>query len=345
MHYGATSQDILDTAGALISTRACALIDESLVETLGALARMAADHLDTLTTGRTLMRQAAPITFGFKVAGWISALVEAGFNLRSAVAALSASLGGAVGTLAAVGESGPELQERFAEKLGLAAPAISWHTNRVRVATLGSALAILAGAAGKVAGDIILLSQDELGEVAEGAPGGSSAMPHKRNAAGAVRVVAAARQCAGLASVLTNAMVQENERAAGDWQAEWQPLSDLLTLAGGAMHTLSEVIAGLRVDEARMGANLELTGGALMAERLYYVLGTAMGRDAAQAALSRAASHPAGFAAGLRLEAEVVKVLGQETLAELLEPSGYLGANQVYIRRAITMAQIYEKER
>ncbi|MDA8117309.1 MAG: lyase family protein [Actinomycetota bacterium] len=345
VHYGATSQDILDTAGALISTRACSLIDGHLVETLRALARMAADHLDTLTAGRTLMRQAAPTTFGLKAAGWISALVEAGFNLRSAVAALSASLGGAVGTLAAAGESGPELQERFADKLGLAAPALSWHTNRVRVATLGSALAILAGAAGKVAGDIILLSQDELGEVAEGAPGGSSAMPHKRNAAGAVRVVASARQCAGLASVLTNAMVQENERAAGGWQAEWQPLSDLLALTGGAVHALGEVIAGLRVDTARMAANLELSRGALMAERLSHVLGAVMGRDAAQAAISQAAAHPGGFAAGLRVQAEVVKALGEDTLAELLVPSGYLGASQVYTRRAITMARIYEKER
>ncbi|MDA8386191.1 MAG: lyase family protein, partial [Actinomycetota bacterium] len=264
---------------------------------------------------------------------------------RSSTAALSASLGGAAGTLAAWGERGPELQEHFADRLGLATPAMSWHTNRVRVATLGSSLAILAGAAAKVATDVIILSQDELAEVAEGVPGGSSAMPNKHNPAGAIRVVAAARQCVGLASTLTSSMVQENERAAGAWQAEWQALSDLLALAGGAVATLGEVAEGLRVDKVRIRANLDLTKGALLAERANYALIAALGRDAAQAALARAAAHSAGFAQGLREDEEVLGALGEVTIAELLQPSGYLGASTLYTRRALAMAQIYEKER
>lgn len=345
VHYGATSQDILDTAAALIATRACALVDDYLIRLLRALARMAADHVETPMAGRTLMQQAAPTTFGMKAAAWIAALVEAGFNLRSSVAALSASLGGAVGTLAAAGERGPELQESFADKLGLATPAISWHTNRVRVATLGSALAILAGAAAKVATDVILMAQDEVAEVAEGAPGASSSMPNKRNPAGAVRVVAAARQCVGLASTLTSSMAQEHERAAGAWQAEWQPLSDLLALAGGAVATLAEVAEGLRLDESRMAAGLEVTKGALMTERASYALSAVLGRDAAQATLARAAAHTDGFAEGLRSDAEALGALGAKAIAELLEPSGHLGASRIYTRRALTMAQIYEKER
>ena len=308
VHFGATSQDILDTAAALIATRACTLVDDYLI---------------------ALLR----------------ALVEAGFNLRSSTAALSASLGGAAGTLAAWGERGPELQEHFADRLGLATPAMSWHTNRVRVATLGSSLAILAGAAAKVATDVIILSQDELAEVAEGVPGGSSAMPNKHNPAGAIRVVAAARQCVGLASTLTSSMVQENERAAGAWQAEWQALSDLLALAGGAVAALGEVAEGLRVDKVRIRANLDLTKGALLAERANYALIAALGRDAAQAALARAAAHSAGFAQGLREDEEVLGALGEVTIAELLQPSGYLGASTLYTRRALAMAQIYEKER
>ena len=345
VHFGATSQDILDTAAALIATRACTLVDDYLIALLRALARIAAEHAETPMAGRTLMQHAVPTTFGVKVAGWISALVEAGFNLRSSTAALSASLGGAAGTLAAWGERGPELQEHFADRLGLATPAMSWHTNRVRVATLGSSLAILAGAAAKVATDVIILSQDELAEVAEGVPGGSSAMLNKHNPAGAIRVVAAARQCVGLASTLTSSMVQENERAAGAWQAEWQALSDLLALAGGAVATLGEVAEGLRVDKVRIRANLDLTKGALLAERANYALIAALGRDAAQAALARAAAHSAGFAQGLREDEEVLGALGEVTIAELLQPSGYLGASTLYTRRALAMAQIYEKER
>ena len=254
-HFGATSQDILDTAAMLVARRARALILGDLDVVAAACERLADEHRSTPMAARTLMQQALPTTFGLKAAGWLAGVAAARDSL--AVVPLAAQLGGGAGTLAGLG---PAVLERLAAELGLEAPPVPWHGDRTRVAALGAALAIAAGACEKVAIDIVLLAQNEVGEVAEsseGGRGGSSAMAHKRNPVGAVRTRAAARSARGAAGVLLEAMAGEHERAAGAWQSEWGALSTALACAGGAAWSLREALAGLTVYPERMAANLE----------------------------------------------------------------------------------------
>jgi 3-carboxy-cis,cis-muconate cycloisomerase len=254
VHLGATSQDILDSAAMLVASRALTEVGAQLDAVAGACAALAREHRGTVMAGRTLLQQAVPVTFGLKAAGWLAGVAGARARLREL--RLPAQLGGAAGTLS---QLGPEVAERFAAELGLAAPALPWHGDRRPVAELGAALAVAAGAVEKVALDIVLLAQTEVGEVAEaseGGRGGSSAMPHKHNPVGAVRARAAARAVRGAAGVLLEAMAGEHERAAGAWQSEWRALSEALAFTGGAAWSLHEALAGLTVDSQRMGANL-----------------------------------------------------------------------------------------
>jgi len=208
--------------------------------------------------GRTLMQQAEPVTFGLKAAGWLAGVAGARARLRELT--LPAQLGGAAGTLATLD---PAVIDDFAARLGLAAPRLPWHADRRPAAELGAALAIAAGAVEKVALDVVLLAQTEVGEVAEaseGGRGGSSAMPHKRNPVGAIRARAAARTVRASAGVLLEAMAGEHERAAGAWHSEWHALSDALAYTGGGAWSLREALDGLTVDPERMRANLAVEG-------------------------------------------------------------------------------------
>ena len=259
-HFGATSQDILDTAAMLVARRARVLILAELDGVAGACARLADEHRGTPMAARTLMQQALPTTFGLKAAGWLAGVATARDGL--AAVPLAVQLGGAAGTLAGLG---PAVLARFAAELELAEPPLPWHGDRTRVAALAAALAIAAGACEKVALDIVLLAQNEVGEIAEsseGGRGGSSAMAHKRNPVGAVRARAAARSARGAAGVLLEAMAGEHERAAGAWQSEWGALSAALAGAGGGAWSLHEALDGLTVDPDRMAANLEGLPGA-----------------------------------------------------------------------------------
>jgi 3-carboxy-cis,cis-muconate cycloisomerase len=254
-HFGATSQDILDTAAMLVARRARALILDELDAVVAACARLADEHRETVMAGRTLMQHAQPVTFGLKAAGWLSGVAAARDALRAVP--LAAQLGGPAGTLGGLGTG---VLARFAAELDLAEPPLPWHGDRTRVAALGAALAIAAGACEKVALDIVLLAQNEVGEVAEtgeSGRGGSSSMAHKHNPVGAVRARAAARSVRGAAGVLLEAMAGEHERAAGAWQSEWGALSAALAGAGGAAWSLREALEGLTIDAARMRANLE----------------------------------------------------------------------------------------
>jgi 3-carboxy-cis,cis-muconate cycloisomerase len=270
-HRGATSQDILDTAAMLVARRARELILAELDGVAAACARLADEHRGTAMAGRTLLQRAQPVTFGLKAAGWLSGVVAARAGLQHAE--LAAQLGGPVGA------QSPALVERFAEELGLATPALPWHGDRTRVARLGAALAIAAGACEKVALDVILLAQNEVGEAAEssaGGRGGSSVMAHKANPVGAVRARAAARSARGAAGVLLEAMAGEHERAAGAWQSEWGALSDALAGAGGAAWSLREALEGLTVDPARMAANVEGLPGDLDMEAVNALIDRAL---------------------------------------------------------------------
>lgn len=291
VHFGATSQDILDTAAMLVAARALAPLLADLDAAAQATAGLARRYRDSPMAGRTLLQQAMPVTFGLKAARWLVALHEAADALAGLRASrLAVQLGGATGTLAGYGDAGPALVAGFAAELGLAAPTLPWHTDRTRIAQLAGALATACGTAGKIARDVTLLAQSEVAEVAEAAPGGSSAMPHKRNPVAAVSVLAAAAQAPGLAATLYAAMVHEHERAAGAWHAEWRPLRELLVCTGSAAAWLRQCLTGLTVDEAALAAHLaQLATTAGLADPLAPL-------SAAGELVDRALSHTEGAA-------------------------------------------------
>jgi 3-carboxy-cis,cis-muconate cycloisomerase len=256
VHRGATSQDIVDSAAMLVARRA---LEPALADLRGAAdaaARLAAEHRDTVMIGRTLMQHAVAITFGLKAAGWLVALDESIERLREV--RLAAQLGGAAGTLAAFGDAGLAVLGRFARELGLDEPVVPWHTDRTRIAELAGALGEACGAVAKIAGDVVLLAQTEVGEVREGVEGrgGSSTMAHKRNPVAAISARAAARQAPGLVATLLAAMEQEHERAAAAWHGEWPALRALLSFSGSAAAWLRDCLENLEVDVERMRANL-----------------------------------------------------------------------------------------
>ena len=333
VHRGATSQDILDTASMLVARRALRHILDDLDRTAETLGGLAAEHRDTPMAGRTLTQHAVPTTFGLKAAGWRSLVLDARDRLAGVGGALPAQLGGAAGTLAAFHalylavdapdrDPGTELLSAFAAQTGLAEPALPWHVLRTPVVELGSALALAAGALGKIAADVLLLARSEIGELAEGTGGGSSAMPHKANPVRATLIAATARQLPALACVLFGSMAAEDERPAGAWHAEWQTLREALRLVGGSAREAAELVGGLRVFPDRMRADLDLTGGLIVSERLSIALGT---------------REPVERAARLAVEQGVPL---RETLAghhvdELLDPAAYLGSAQALTDRAL----------
>jgi 3-carboxy-cis,cis-muconate cycloisomerase len=254
-HWGATSQDVLDTAAALVTREAGALVLAEVDGLAEACAELATEHRDTVMAGRTLLQQAVPTTFGLKAASWLVGVVHARDRLEPAVR-LPAQLGGAAGTLAALGDRGVDVLHAYAEELGLPEPIVPWHTRRLPIAELGGALAVAAGFVAKIALDVALLAQTEVREVRESADGGSSTMPHKRNPVGSALARACALRAHAAASVLVAAIDQEHERAAGGWHAEWGALSDALALTGAAAAWMRETLAGLEVDAGRMRENI-----------------------------------------------------------------------------------------
>jgi 3-carboxy-cis,cis-muconate cycloisomerase len=260
LHLGATSQDVVDTAMMLVSRAALTPVLADLAACADRLAALAAAHRDTVHIGRTLLRRAAPTTFGAVAAGWLVGLDAARARLAEVAGSLPVQYGGPVGTLAALGDRGPAALSALAADLGLVEPVVPWHTDRHRVGELAGALGTAAGALGTVALAVTLLSQDEVGELAEGTGGGSSSMPHKRNPARSVLVTACVHRTPGLVATLLAAAPQELQRAAGRWQAEWPALSELLRLVGGAAAHTRDLLAGLRVDAERMRANVDASG-------------------------------------------------------------------------------------
>ncbi|HZR91325.1 MAG TPA: 3-carboxy-cis,cis-muconate cycloisomerase [Gaiellaceae bacterium] len=345
VHWGATTQDIVDTAAMLVARNALGLVGADLDAVAAACAALAERHRSTPIAARTLLQQAVPSTFGLKAAGWLVGILEARRLLATARGGLAAQLGGAAGTLAALGERGPEVLRLYAAELGLVEPVLPWHANRVRMGTLGAALDLTAGAAAKIALDLVLLAQTEVGELAEsaeGGRGGSSTMPHKRNPVGAVLALACWRRAHAAAGVLTGALAQELERAAGAWQAEWQSLSDVLASTGGALASVRGSLEGLHVDEERMRANLELTDGAVMAERLSFLLSAELGRPEAQAILEAAARSGRPLREALAADPRVSDRLAPDRLDDAFDPAGYLGSAEAFVDRALAL---YHSER
>ncbi|MFD7241554.1 3-carboxy-cis,cis-muconate cycloisomerase [Streptomyces massasporeus] len=294
VHRGATSQDIMDTAMMLVAARTLDPVLADLGRTERALSRLAAEHRDTAMPGRTLTQHAVPTTFGLKAAGWRSLVLDARERVRAVRESLPAQLGGAAGTLAAFGAYGAGdpagLPEMYARELGLRAPDLPWHTLRTPIGDLAGCLAFAAGALGKLAVDVLTLSRTEIAEVAEGSGGGSSAMPHKSNPVRSTLIASAARRAPQLAATLYGSMAAEDERPAGAWHAEWEPLRDLLRLVGGAARDAAELAEGLRVRPEAMRAHLDLTHGLIVSERLSAELTPVLGRARAKELLTRLAS-------------------------------------------------------
>ena len=353
VHRGATSQDILDTAIMLVATRTVAMLLDDLRRTADVLARLAAEHRQTPMAGRTLTQHAVPTTFGLKVAGWRSLVLDSADRLTAL--RLPAQLGGAAGTLAAFEAlagapgSGVELAEVFAAELGLAVPELPWHVLRTPIADLAAALTFAVGALGKIAADVLVLSRTEVGEVAEGGAGGSSAMPHKANPVRATLIVAAARQAPALAGVLFGALAAEDERPAGAWHAEWQTLRELVRLAGGATDAAVGLVEGLSVFTGRMLENLQRTRGLVVSERLVAELSDRLGRGPARQLLSAAADRVGADRVGadragteglsladvLADAPELKGLITREQLDQLTDTVDYLGAAAELVDRAL----------
>lgn len=360
VHRGATSQDILDTAAMLVASESLRLILADLDRAAAALALTAAEHRDTPMAGRTLTQHAVPTTFGLKAAGWRGLVLDARDRLAAVRSALPAQLGGAAGTLAAfsafaqsghpdagpcegsarqAGDTGLSLVEAYATATGLAAPALPWHTLRTPVADLGGALAFTAGALGKLAADVLVLSRTEIREVSESTGGGSSAMPHKTNPARAVLIAGAARQVPALAGILYASLAAEDERPPGAWHAEWQPLREALRTVGGAADAAATLVEGLRVHPGRMRENLDATGGLIVSERLLAVLSARIGRAEARTAVTegaaRASREGTHLHEALAQDPALAGVVRPDELRALTDPSAYTGSAGLLVDRAL----------
>ncbi|MCA1717161.1 MAG: 3-carboxy-cis,cis-muconate cycloisomerase [Actinobacteria bacterium] len=349
VHKGATSQDITDTAAMLVARRALDLILAEVDGVASACARLADAHRETIMAGRTLLQQALPTTFGLKAAGWLVAVLEARRRLLTVrESGLAAQLGGAAGTLASLGPPGIRVLQEFARELDLAEPVVPWHTARLRVAELGSVLALASGVTHKLALDVVLLAQTEVAEAAEpseGGRGGSSTLPHKRNPVGSVLAAACAHRVPSLAETLQAAMAQEHERAAGAWHAEWETLSDALALTGGAAAAMREVMEGLEVRPDRMRENLDATGGLLLAENVTTIAAEKLGRleahELVEAASRRTFANESTLREELLAEPALREHLTPEEIDAALDPEHYLGSAGAFVDRAL---DLYGKE-
>jgi 3-carboxy-cis,cis-muconate cycloisomerase len=329
----------MDTATVLVSVRTLDLVLADLDRTQDALARLAAEHRGTVMPGRTLTQHAVPTTFGLKAAGWRSLVLDARDRVHQVRGSLPAQLGGAAGTLAAFtayGAQDPQaLAAAFARELGLPEPLLPWHTLRTPIADLAGCLAFTAGALGKVATDVLTLSRTEIAEVAEGSGGGSSAMPHKANPVRSTLIAAAARRAPQLAATLYGALPAEDERPAGAWHAEWEPLRDLLRLVGGAARDAVELAEGLQVRPDVMREHLGLTHGLIVSERLSAELAGVLGRTRAKELLTELARRTATEGRSLpELLAEEPE-LQHVDLDELTDPARYGGAAATLTDRAL----------
>ncbi|MCM5705258.1 class-II fumarase/aspartase family protein [Larsenimonas salina] len=341
IHRGATSQDLVDTALMLVLSPRLLRIDTLMRQALTDGDALMRKHRSTPMVGRTLMQQALPVTFGVSVAHWLHGLGQAGAALSEIQrSGLFVQFGGAVGVHSGLEDTGLELMDDMARRLGLSVPLLPWHTQRQPILALVSALDRVAVAGEKIATDVALLTQTELGEVSEPAEdgvGGSSSMPHKRNPVACARIKRAARQIHGHAATLYQAGAQPLERGLGEWHAEWAPLLESVALLEGLMESVAHLMRGLEVHPTRMAENLSLTGGAVMAEPVTRLLGTCMesseASQLARDAALKAQRTRRDYAEVLFEDARVHSALTREALARATDPSLYLGSSLAQVDR------------
>src|SRR6266446_691846 len=342
-HWGATTQDITDTATIMQTREALALVEQDLAAIADSLADLARRHRDTPMAGRSNLQQAVPITFGYKVATWLSAIQrhqQRLAELRPRV--LVGEFGGAAGTLASLGADGLKVQEGLMAELGLGQPDIAWHTARDRVAEVGCFLGLVTGTLGKIATDVKLLMQTEVGEVFEPYAkdrGSSSTMPQKRNPISCNYIHACVAMVRQLVAALLDAMVEDHERSTGPWEIEWIAVPEIFLLTAGALQQARSLLAGLEVDAARMRANLEITQGQISTEAVMMGLAPYLGRQRAHDLvydISRQASVSGRSLLDLLAEnKEIAASFDRPALAKLLDPAEYLGLSGEMVDRVL----------
>lgn len=348
VHWGATSQDAIDTGLVLQLCAALTLIDRELHALITACAAQARAHRNTPMAGRTWLQQATPISFGLKVAGWLSALLRQRERLAQLKArVLVLQFGGAAGALSSLGVDGLPVAQALAEELALALPDLPWHAQRDRIAETGCALALLCGSLGKIARDVSLLMQSEVGEVLEPAAagkGGSSAMPHKRNPVGCSIALAAATRAPHLAATLLSAMPQEHERGLGNWPAEWEVLPELFRLAAASLEQMNTVVAGLEVNTVRMREHLDDQCGVIHAEAAMMHLAPRLGRAEAHALVQELSHTALSQCRPLRqvLADDARAVLTDADLDGIFDPAQALGTAGALVDRVL--AQVHKGE-
>jgi 3-carboxy-cis,cis-muconate cycloisomerase len=346
VHWGATSQDAIDTAVVLQLRRALEILDQDFARMTSTLASLADKHRATPVAARTWMQQALPTTFGFIVAGWLDAILRHRSRLSDLRARnLALQFGGAVGTLAALSGRGPAVAKALAEELRLPLPQIPWHTHRDRIVEIAAALGLCVGTLGKIARDISLHAQTEIAELVEPAAegrGSSSTMPQKRNPVTCATVLAAAQRVPGLVSTMLSSMMQEQERGLGGWQAEWETLPEIVSLSGGALHHLAEMLPGLHVDAKRMLKNLDATHGLIFAEAVTIALGEHMGKMPAhmlvELACKKTRLENRHLKDVIREEAGLQVYLTPADLERLFDARNYLGNAEEFVRRVLAEA-------
>jgi 3-carboxy-cis,cis-muconate cycloisomerase len=339
VHWGATSQDIVDTALVLLINRASSSLATDHARLSGALRTISDRHAGDVMLGRTLLQPAPPTTFGLKAAGWLAGASRSWSRFKRArLEACVLQFGGASGTLAALGDRGLVVADALARELGLPAPDAPWHAYRDRLAAMVAACGIYTGVLGKMARDVSLLMQAEVGEAAEPG-GGSSTMPHKQNPVGCAIALAAATRMPGIVSAALSGLVQEHERAVGSWHAEMPIVAGAIQTTGAALAAMSDVASHLTVDPERMRANIDRTNGAIFAERAMIRAGIALGRDEAHGLIrgaiqrTRTSGEPLGRA--LRATPEIARVLSEDDLRMIDEADSYLGMAETFRRRLL----------
>lgn len=339
VHWGATSQDIIDTGTVLQLRAALDLLQSDLKRLCQALARQARQYRNTPMVGRTWLQQALPITLGLKFAESLDALMRHDQRLAELSERIYVlQFGGAAGTLASLGQKALDVARTLAEELGLSMPDLPWHTQRDRIAEVAAWLGILIGTLGKMARDVSLQMQTEVAELAEPSvpgQGGSSTMPHKRNPVRCAAVLAASVRAPQLVSTVLAAMVQEHERALGGWQSEWETLPELARLAAGALDNMTETISGIQVNEDRLQENLGQTNGLILGEAVMLALGDKIGRMEAHGLLEeisrKAVSTNSALLDMLVSDERITRHLSPDELKALLEPGNYIGQSGSYV--------------
>lgn len=353
VHWGATSQDAIDTGRVLQLRKALELLEGDLHGLVKSLATLAEQHRATLIAGRTWMQHALPTTLGVKIAAWLDTLLRHRRRLEEArERCLVLQFGGAVGTLAALRSRGPEVAVQLAAELKLVLPTMPWHSHRDRITEIGTTLGMLAGTAGKIARDLALHMQTEVAEIfepAEEGRGGSSTMPHKRNPVRCAVILSAALRVPGLVAGLLTSMMQEDERGLGGWHAEWEPLPDIVQLTAGALHHLETIAPKLEIDVERMKTNLDLTDGLIYAEAVSMALAEKMTRAEAheivQSACVRAVRARGNLRDALSGDPKIAGLLSAAELDRLFDPGKYLGAAEEYVQRVVGASRTTLSER